>query len=280
MLAGVLASLGYAGGVLIDKYELSKRHFPLRLYLPLLFAMLAFVTGVIMVLKPSTISISEDAGQGSYVVAFIAMIALATTWNIYYYRGLKRETVQQFDLILLIEPLATVAMASIFFVQERNAVRLLLALIAAIMLIIAHVRRSRVVFNTFARGLLIAVFLISLEVLVIRVLLDVYSPVLLYFLRTLALTVAFLGIYRPSFKHLSLADFSITFVVALFGVLQMVSRFFGYAFGGVVLTTLLLLLGPVIVESISLFFLKERMTHKTALAFMVIILCVYYASII
>ncbi len=280
MLAGILASLGYAGGVLIDKYELSRRHFPLSTYLPLLFAMLAFVTGVIMVAVPSTISFTSSAGNGRYVLAFLVMIALATAWNIFYYRGLKRETVQEFDLILLVEPLATVALASIFFVQERNAIRLLLALIAAIMLLVAHMRRRRLMLDSFARGLLIAVFLMSLEVLVIRILLDVYSPVLLYFLRTLALSAVFFLIYRPPLQHLRKADLAIILVVALFGVLQMVARFFGYAAGGVVLTTLLLLLGPVLVESVSLFFLKERMTHKTALAFMVILLCVYYASVI
>lgn len=280
MLAGILASLGYAGGVLVDKFELSKRHFPLRTYLPLLFAALAFVTGAIMVAVPSTISFTSSASSGQYIVAFFVMIALATAWNIYYYRGLKRETVQEFDLILLIEPLMTIALASVFFAQERSATRLLLALIAAIALIIAHIRRRHLMLDSFAKGLLIAVFLMSLEVLVIRILLDVYSPVLLYFLRTLALTAVFFLIYRPALQHLRIADLVIILVVALFGVLQMVARFFGYSSGGVVLTTLLLLLGPVLVESVSLFFLKERMSHKTALAFMVILLCVYYASVI
>ncbi len=279
MLAGLLASLGFAGGVLIDKFELSKRHIKLSLYLPLLFLFLCALTGILLLVLPIELFPAE-ALESTYLWAFLLMLALAFGWNVFYYRALAKETVQEFDLLLLTEPLVTIVLASVFFSGERHPIVLILALIAAICLIFTHMHRRKVRFDTYARGLMLSILLMSLEVLVIRVLLEVYHPISLYFIRTLLIFLGYALAYKPQFSSMKLRDVGGIFLTALFGVLQMVSRFFGYRDGGVVITTLILLLGPLIVEIISLSILKEKLNYKSGLAFAVIFLCVLYASIV
>jgi len=278
MVAGVLAAFGFAGGVLIDKFELSKRHLPLGTYLTLLFLLLAFLSGVFLVIVPGQMVIPTHGYSVSMIGAFVTMIALAIGWNIFYYRGLKKEKVQEFDLILMTEPLVTIMLASAFFPAERKVTILMAALLAALALMFAHMHHRRLTIDTYARGLLIAVLLMSLEVLVIRTLLRSFTPGMLYFLRTTLLFVTFYFLYKPRFRSIKLADFGIVFVTALFGVLQMLARFFGYSTGGVVVTTLFLLLGPVLVEAASLAVLHESLKPKTGFAFAVIFACVAYVS--
>lgn len=280
MGAGLLAALGFVGGVLIDKFELSKRRLAMQLFLPALFVSLAGCTFVLALVAPSTFSVSPGAGTLHYLVPFAAMIALAVAWNMFYYQALAKETVQEFDLILLTEPLVTIVLASAFFPQERNALLLLLALIAAVALIVAHMHHRKIRFDRYASGLLVAVFLISLEVLMIRILLQVYSPVALYLFRTCVLAGIFMAMYHPRITRARFGDLRIVAYSAGFGVLQMVARFFGYAGGGVVLTTLILLLGPVIVEVVGVAVLRERLKSRSAVAFGVICICVTFASII
>ncbi len=280
MLSGLLASLGFAGGVLIDKFELSKRRMPMRQFLPTLFVTLAVFTGLVIVMIPSTFHIGVAALSLRYLFAFAAMILLAFGWNIYYYIGLAKEAVAEFDLILLTEPLVTIVLASIFFVNERNPIILILALIAALALIIAHLRHRKIRLDHAASGLLISVLLMSLEVLVIRILLDAYSPVALYFMRVTVLAVIFCIKFKPRISMSALPDMRVVAVSGAFGALQMLARYVGYSSAGIVVTTLALLLGPVLVEMISVLILREKVTLKSATAFLVILLSVAYASFI
>jgi len=274
MVSGLLAVLGFAGGVLTSKFELSKRKVPISVHAPLLFLLLCFVTGMIMIATGQKVMLPDVVFGPSYIIAFIIMICVAVAWNVFYYQALSKENIQEFDLIIVTEPLVTIALAGVYLSSERNPTVLLLALIAAIALIFAHMRHHKVRIDRYAKELIVAVFLMGVEVLIIKYLLGAFSPISLYFWRTLFVFGALYAMYRPDFKKVALRDFTIIFIDALFGVLQMVARYYGYNIGGVVVTTLALLLGPVIVEVYSLSVMKEKVSSKSVLAFVVVCLCV------
>jgi drug/metabolite transporter (DMT)-like permease len=280
LIVGILAAIGFAGGVLVDKYELSKRRIPVRTYVPLMFLTLCLFTGIALVIFQQPIMQYGTSLNFSYVFAFLAMILVALAWNLFYYRALMKESLQEFDLILLTEPLITIAMAGLLFRSERNATVLLLALIASITLVIAHMRRKKIKFDHYAKELILAIFLMSLEVMIIRYLLEVFSPIGLYFLRTFVVYLLVTAIYKPNYKTVKHADAAAIALTAGFGVMQMVLRYYGYEMGGVVITTLMLLLGPLIVEMVSVSLLKEKVNIKTVSAFIVIAACVLFASVL
>lgn len=279
MISGFIAVVGFAGEVLLNKYELSRRRLPISIFLPASFLLLCFMTGVIMMVFKDASTVSPLALTWPYILAFAAMVILACVWNVMYCQALSKETIQEFDLIIMTEPLVTIALAGLLFNAERNAIVFLLALIAAIVLILAHVRRKRLKFTHYAKELIIAIFMMSLEVVIIRQLLSVYSPISLYFWRTFAVFAIFFWLFRPDFTKIKITDFGALGLVGAFGVMQMIARFYGYEIGGVVLTTLILLLGPVLVELVSIMLLREKVSLRIAAAFVVILVCIGYAGL-
>lgn len=280
MLAGVIAAFGFAIGVLIDKFALSRRRIAIRELVPALFLLLALLTALAVSVVPDHRFLYAAMFSPSNITAFLVMVALAVTWNILYFRALAKETVQEFDLILMLEPLATIFLASVFLQAERNWVIIAISFVAALALVYAHLKRQHIVFDTYARGLILAVILMGLEVLVLSLLLRTYTPLTLYFWRTLAVFLATTALYRPRFSRLKAGDLGIVLITAVFGVIQMVARYYGYAGSGVILTTLALLLGPLMVEIASVLLLKEKIKPKSTLAFAVILLCVVYANML
>src|SRR6185369_2948742 len=79
------------------------------------------------------------ATNQQYVFYVILMILLAIMWNIFYYQGLKKEKIIEFEMILLLTPLATVLMAALFFPEEFNPPVFWASLIASLALILSHV---------------------------------------------------------------------------------------------------------------------------------------------
>jgi len=100
-----IATLSQVGGVLIDKIVLTRRQVSLRVFVPLLFLFLFLFS---MVLFPFLGTISSQIFSPYYIVIFILMIATAIVWNIFYYRGLQQEKMNEFELIIMFQPLFTI----------------------------------------------------------------------------------------------------------------------------------------------------------------------------
>lgn len=279
MISGLIASFGFAGTVLVDKYILSKRKIPQSVYIPVLFMMLCLITGIVMTVAGIPIFIKFDLSP-IYVVAFIAMISLALAWNIYYYQAIAKETVQEFDLIMALKPLFTVLLAWVFFQTERSMVVFGLSILASIAVAYAHYRHHKFYIDKYIQHLILAVILMALEALLIRVLLEAFTPFGIYFLRTLFIFAAMHFIYRPDYKKIVKNDYNSIFVAALFGIMLMVASYYGYKSQGVVMTTLVMLLGPFIVEIYSVCVLKEKTNLQKILSFSAVMICVTLAEII
>lgn len=279
MISGLIASFGFAGCVLVDKYILSRRKIPQRLYIPVLFMMLCLFTGIIMTIAGIPIFSSIDL-QPIYIVAFIGMITLAVAWNIYYYQAIAKETVQEFDLIMALKPLFTVLLAWIFFQTERSMVVFGLSLLASMAVAFAHHHHHRFYIDKYIQHLILAVLLMALEALLIRVLLEAFTPFGVYFLRTLFIFAAMHFIYKPDYKSIDKKDFNPIFLAALFGIMLMVASYYGYQNQGVVVTTLIMLLGPLIVEVYSVAILKEKTDLQKVISFSAVMVCVTLAEII
>lgn len=277
MISGLLAALGFVGVVLLSKYELAKRKMPISIFAPMAFLAICFLTGILMLATGQKMILDGAVFSFNYVIAFILLIVIAVLWNIFYFQSLLKEKIQEFDLIIMTEPLITIALAGILFSSERNATVFLLALIAAIALIFAHMHHHKLRIDHYAKELIIAVVLMSIEVMFIRYLLNIFSPITLYFWRTLFVFGVMYAIYRPDFGKVKLKDFAVVSLVGVFAILEMVSRYVGYDNGGIVITTLALLLGPVVVEIVSIYYLKEKASYKSIFAFAVVCICVLIA---
>lgn len=262
--------------MVVDKIVLSKNRVPVLRFIPLLFVFLCLITGVLLPFFGG-----YDYGLATStrnLLLFSGMIVIAVVWNIFYYRGIQKEEIHEFELIMLLSPLATIIFAEIFLPDERSLSIFLAGLVASLTLIITRFRHHHMKIGRTAWLTIFAMILMSLESIIIKELLSVYSPVTLYFIRTAIIAVIFLLIYRPKLLDVTKQSFLLTIASAAFGVLQMVMKFYGFQSLGVVETTLILVLGPFLVYFFSAYYFKERVFKRDYFAALVVIACVIYVT--
>lgn len=276
MLEVIIASLGYAGGVIADKFVLSKYRVPVMRYLPLQFIFLAAITAVFLS-RWGKYNIDLFLNW-KYILIFVLMIVVAVTWNILSAQGLQKEDLHEFELIMLLTPLVTIVLATIFLPKERNLSIFVPALIASVALLATRFRKHHVHIGRTAWRTILAMVLISFESILIKELLGVFSPVALYFVRTLVVAAVFLVLYRPKLLSMHRNAFALIILSSIFGVVQMVLKFYGFSSLGVVETTMILVLGPFLVYIVSSLFFREHLYKRDIFAATVVIACILYVQ--
>src|SRR3990167_7934392 len=100
-----IAAIAQAGGIIVDKIVLTRRRMEIHVFIPLLFLFLFILTGLLM---PHLGKINYEIFQPYYLVIFLLMIGAAIIWNVFYYQGVQKEKVQEFELIIMFQPLLTI----------------------------------------------------------------------------------------------------------------------------------------------------------------------------
>lgn len=277
MLNAIIASIGYAGGIVTDKILLSKRKIPLFRFVPMLFVFLAIFTAV-LVPKWGTVNL-DLLLTPKYVFLVLIMVITAVSWNILYYRGIQQEDIHEFELIMLLSPMVTIIMAEIFLPQERDWQTFLAGVVASLALLLTRFRHHHVQIGKIAWMTMLAMLLMSIESIFIKMLLGVLSPVALYFLRTAILAAVFVSVYKPKALGFSKSSFFLLILTAILGVVQMVLKFYGFDKLGVTETTMILVLGPFLVYFLSFFWFKEKLFKRDIFAFIVLIACILFVTL-
>lgn len=276
MLEAIIASIGYAGGVIADKIIISKYRVPLWRFAPLLFIWLCVITAIFV---PIWGHINLDKLLTfRYVAIFFGMIVVAIIWNIFYYRGIQKEEVHEFELIMMLSPLITIAFAEIFLPSERSWPVFIAALIASAALIATRFRHHHLKISATTWQTILAMVLMSGESILIKNMLGIMSPVMLYFLRTGVIAIVFLAAYRPKLFQMPKEAYGLIILSAVAGVIQMVLKFYGFQNLGVIETTLILILGPFLVYFFSTFYFKEKIFKRDIFAATVVVGCILYVT--
>lgn len=277
MLTALLAALGISGSDITSKKILDEKEYPIKRYLPLLFLLLAIITAFFV-----PFSFHFDAPKAfslKYLIIFAAMIFAAVNWNIRFYTSIKKETLHEFELVLLLTPITTVILASIFYKDERDVGLFIAALIASNALLLSRIQKRHIILTQNIKRTLLAMLFMAVEVLLLKTLLNAYSPTFLYLVRTAILFLVYVIIYKPRMTDYrpDIPLLLLIIVNSAFGVLQMVMKYYSYHALGIVETTTILLIAPILVYAVSYFyFLERRNFKKDAIAAIVIIGCVIY----
>lgn len=265
-----------AGGVILDKIILTRRQVALHIHIPILFLFLFLVTAIFY---PFLGKISPEIFELKNLALFLGMIIFAIIWNYYYYKGIQEEKVQKFELILMFQPLLTIVLASVLLKGESNIRIDIAAIIAAIALIISQIKKHHFEISTGAIDMILAVVFMSLELIIIRLVLNFLSPVSLYAIRTGIMFLFFYVIYRPKIFQVSHINILLIFSNAILGAVQMVTKFYGFEVYGVVYTSLILILSPLIIYLASIYFFHEKLKIRTVISALVILGCIVYATV-
>ena len=277
MLVALLAALGQSVSLLIDKIILSKRRVDEKTYLLAVFFFI-FVGGVILYPFFGRVNWTQ-ALELKNVLIFSVIVVSAFIWNILYCEAVKKEDVGEVQLISMTQPIMTILLASILLPAERSLDVIFVSLFAALVLIYAHKRRYSIKFDKPALWLIFGVFLMALESVLAKFLLDIYSPLAFYCFRVAMITVFFVFYTRKNFFSLNFGNQSLVVLNSLIALSFMVLKLVGYQKYGVVNTATILLLSPAFVYLLNPLILKEKIPKKTIYATIVILLAIVYLQL-
>jgi drug/metabolite transporter (DMT)-like permease len=278
MFAALLSSIANASGLILDKIILSRKKLGLHVFLPLSFLLLFLFS---LILVPNFGRIDWDiAGLTNELFLLFMMVIVAIAWNVLYYQSVQREKVHHTELIMMFAPLVTIILAAVFFPENLDKRIFVLAIIASLALIFSkstkeHFFTGRTSYNTF-----LAVILMSTEAIIIRELLFSYTPVALYAVRTFFIALFFFFYYRPKKLEIQKAYWGMLVGSSLLGLVTMLGKFYAFSQLGIVYTTMILILGPILVFLASWEILHERIRPRMIIASLVVLACVALATVL
>jgi len=281
MYIPILGSFLEAAGMILEKKTLKKKNINYKNYTVYSFLAIVIVSIPFLFffwqLKPEALQL-----KNLIILFLISIIALLA--NLFIFYSLKRETLTEFEPIALMQPLFTILLAFIlsFFISaysnERNPVILVLALIASISLITAHIKRNHLVYNKYIIAALLGAFLFATELVLSKLILPYYSSWTFYFLRCLIILIIALILFRPSFKKIDKQSHYMVWAVSLLWIIFRVILYYSYETFGIIYTTIVLsVLSPILIFLFARIFLKEKMTRKQIISAVIIVLCVIAA---
>jgi drug/metabolite transporter (DMT)-like permease len=278
MLSALIAAVSSAANLVVDKITLSRERISLSVFLPLVFAFLFIFT---FILTPAFGAIDWSSAElPNSLFLLLLMVVIAVAWNVLFYQSVQQEKIHKHELIMKMGPLVTILLAAVFFPEEFNLRIFILALIASLALLGAKTQRHHLILNKTSYNLVLAVILMSMENIIIRELLFSYSPVALYAVRTFFIAIFFWLYYRPHYRRVTTKHKAFIALSAAVGVIQMISRFYSFDQLGVIYTSLVSILAPIIVFYASWEILHEKIKARVVVASIVILICVTIATVL
>lgn len=258
-----------------NKHLLSKERMGVISFGIWLFILLALISGLSL---PWLGWIDfEQAVSIHYTFMFVAMLLLACTWNYFYYNCLQKDTLAEFQLVSITQPLMTIFLSMLIFPGERSEKVFVATIVAGFILIASHMNRWKIEQFSVTITLFTVIFLASIESLYHKELLEIYSPAALYFARAFFIAIIFFLANPTDIKKVNYKNLIQTFLIALFAVVTMLLSFYGYQMIGVAKTNIILLFYPIGATIISVYLLKERIKKRKLVALAIIVLCIIYA---
>lgn len=269
----LLAIIGDAGNLLLDKYNFLRNKISPQQYDVGLFLFLTIF---------SALSLVWFYGVNDFqLVAWLwllAVIAIATVWNIGYARALSRENLEEFESFILFTPLITTILAWVFL-HELNEKVFIASVIASMAFIFAHFKKNHLVLHKQQKYLAGVVILMSLESILIKQTLLYFSPAVLYTLRTAIVFVIFACLYRKSIKTIPPKSWLIFALSGAFGAVYKIAQFAGFNNYGVIYTTLVLMIAPFVILLFDKLWLKEKLHFRQIISIIIIIGAIIYATV-
>ena len=193
-----------ASGTILEKIVLRKKKIDIKLY------QVAGFLAIVLVMVPFIYffwKLDPLAWELKNIFIFSLVVFFSIIANLLVFYSLKWEKLSNLEPARILEPLFVILLAVIFsfFVSnlyERNLNILIPALIAALALIFSHIKRDHLRFNKYFIAATIGSFFFAAELVISRLILDLYSPLSFYFLRSSAILLFSFLLFRPSLKKL------------------------------------------------------------------------------
>lgn len=274
----IFGAIAMASGTILEKIVLRKKKIDIKLYqvagfFAIVLAMIPFIY-FFWKLDPGALELKS-------ILIFSIVIFFSIIANLLIFYSLKWEKVSNIEPARILEPLFVIFLAIIFsfFVSdlyERDLNIIIPALVAAAALIFSHVKKYHLTFNKYFIAAVLGSFFFAVELVVSMLILNFYSPMSFYFIRSSTILLISFLLFRPNFKKL---DTKVRWTILLTGAIWAFYRivvYYGYLHIGIIFTTLMIMLGPIFIYIFAKIFLKEKLEWKNVVAGIIIAASVVY----
>jgi drug/metabolite transporter (DMT)-like permease len=277
----ILGALALGIGTVLERFILKKRKIGIKFYQTASFFVISLISIPLLFFFWK---LDNSAFELKNILIFFSIIATSIAANLFVFYSLKGEKVTNLEPARILEPMFTILLALVFsfFIQgfyEQNLKILIPAIIASFALIFPFLKREHLEMNKYFIAAIFGSFFFGLELILSRLILDSYSPVTFYFFRSLSIFLFSLIIFHPRLQKVDKKISSAIIATGLVWVIYRVAVYFGYLHYGVVFTTLMIMLGPMVVYILANKFLKEKLNWRNIISSIIIIACVMYATL-
>jgi drug/metabolite transporter (DMT)-like permease len=220
------------------------------------------------------------AGRNMNIAILFLVVVISIFANYFSFYAFKHRDLSKIQSIRLTAPLFTILLAfllSFFFeayANERNYYILLFAFIASLSLFFSNIKKHHLKFDKYSWAMLFGSFLFAVELTISKPILEFYHPITFYFIRSLFILVISYALFRGSLSNLKPAGKGLFLASAVFWVAYRGILYYAYGIFGIVFTTTVFILSPVLIYICSFIFLKEKVTKAQVISSMVIVACV------
>jgi len=274
LIGYILANVVLAYSWIYDKMILSRERVGYKAFLVVVF-FFVFVFAIVLFPIFGWINFGELTSYHYWL--FGGAVAIAVLYNYLLQKSIQQQALCEIEIFLWLNPLLTIFIASLLLPGEQNSNIVYASIIAGFAIFFAHIEKRHLKFSSYSLFMFLAVILMSLEVVVFRLLLEVVSPIVLYALRTGSIFLIYLFIFGIPKKGLPSKKTKELAIMAGMWVFFNFFMFTGYKNLGIILTTLIFMMSLSITAIFGYIFLNERLKKRQILATIVIVIAIIYA---
>lgn len=272
MFSAFISAIGNAISILFGKYISGQKNMSGLL---LMKTQMLFV-GACMII-PTIIwgVVQPEFFASNYIWAYIATIVLGVIFNIIYFTVLTKKDISEIQPITILITPTAILLAMIIFPEERNLTVLIVSGIATIALLSSRFEKGKLNFDKYSWLLILFNILYAIETVLIRYLLDVTNAFSLYGSRALVLALIFF-IILPKIKTNKINKKELTHISinSIVTAIEHTTKFIAISAIGVINSSLILLLGPVLIMLYSRILFKEKISLRRGIGDAIIIICI------
>ena len=274
-----IGSLLSSGAAITDKVLLGGKGITYKNYSVVSFLAALFVAGIAFFAFGTQITLDLFKGYAGLLLIFTTATIL--TSNLLYYHALKNDLLTEMETVTLLANVPIIIAAFIFFPDEnKNLLILYAALIASLAVIWSHWEKGHPFVKRKTWPFLIWVLIIApIEAAAFKQILTIWHPISLQFVREIII-VPFLGfMYADTLKKVSPRSFVTIFFTGSILTLGSILFFISYSKFGIIQTTLIFTLQPLLTYIGGLVLLKEKFHKKKIIAFLIVLIVITIAQI-
>jgi drug/metabolite transporter (DMT)-like permease len=278
MIAALIAAIGNAVESIFDKVIVGEKNMTGLVLFKLSMLFTAIWTAI-----PTFIwgSFQPNFFTPKYLLLFSGLLFAGLSQNILYYLALEKKDICEVEPIILLSTPMTIILAMAIFPSERSLTLIIASFVATAALLFSRLEKKHLDFDKYSWFLLGSGVFCAIEAILIRYMLAVTNAVSLYGIRTASLALLLYLLFRGIKTNKTNTKGAIqVFLNSGITSIYFVARFFAIASIGIVKSSLILLLGPVIILLFSKIFLKERIPLKRAFGDAVVLACVAVISLV